>query len=147
MRSDTGTPNSQAIPYFIALTSAGLLRALYVGRAESGQRREEGPPSGRIRVGLDSYVDLDNSTMGGPASGFKAIRQLIRQYCSEEHSIQLSVRVFDCFSVMATLGCLLSTSQRKAIRLSSTNLWAIGENRCQLRSRRELIRSGVIDRG
>jgi hypothetical protein len=34
-----------------------------VGLAESGQRREEGPPSSRIKVGLDSYVDPDKKSV------------------------------------------------------------------------------------
>jgi hypothetical protein len=34
-----------------------------VSLAESGQRREEGPPSGWIKVGLDSYVDPDTLSL------------------------------------------------------------------------------------
>ena len=66
---------------------------LGVGLAESGQRREEGPLSGRIRVGLDSYVDHDKLTMGASARGFKAMRRLGRQYCSRENILLVSARV------------------------------------------------------
>ena len=33
---------------------------LWVGRAERGQRRAEGPLSGWIKIGLDSYIEPDN---------------------------------------------------------------------------------------
>src|SRR5580704_8209450 len=38
-------------------TSSGLRSELYAGLAERGQRRAEGPPSGWIKFGLDSYID------------------------------------------------------------------------------------------
>jgi hypothetical protein len=47
--------------------------ALGVGRAESGQRQEEAPLSGQIKVGLDSYVDPDNLSLGESATGVNAI--------------------------------------------------------------------------
>jgi hypothetical protein len=36
---------------------------LYVGLAERGLRRVEGPPLGLDQMGLDSYVDPDLSTV------------------------------------------------------------------------------------
>jgi hypothetical protein len=53
--------------------STGLRsRLVSVGLSESGRRREKGPQSDRIKVGPDSYVGPDHSSVGGPAGGIKA---------------------------------------------------------------------------
>jgi hypothetical protein len=37
------------------------------------KRQKEEPPSGRIKVGLDSYVDPDNVSLGGSAVEVKTV--------------------------------------------------------------------------
>src|ERR1700719_148568 len=59
-----------------------------VGLAESGQRREKGPPSGRIKVGLDSYVDPDKHQSGQIRCGRQGnYTARLKIMFSEEHVI------------------------------------------------------------
>ena len=58
--------------------SKGLrFQSVSVGLSESGQRREEGPQSDRIKVGPDTYVGPDQSTLGAPSDGVKVTTGLV----------------------------------------------------------------------
>ena len=60
--------------------STAFASSICVGLAESGQTREEGPPSGRIKVGLDSYSDPDRLSLSGSGVGVKAMMEIDRRY-------------------------------------------------------------------
>lgn len=58
--------------------STGLrFQKVSVGLSESGQRREEGPQSDRIKVGPDSYVGPDQSSLGAPIGGVKVMSHFV----------------------------------------------------------------------
>jgi hypothetical protein len=72
-------------------TSASLPFVYYVGAAESGQRREEGPRSGWIKVELASYYDPDNLSIGG---SYDAVKPTLTDHplsCSLQHSLILDL--------------------------------------------------------
>jgi hypothetical protein len=60
---DTATSGMNGDEVVLYQPPWALVSNACVGLAESGQRREEGPPSSRIKVGLVSYVDPDWFTL------------------------------------------------------------------------------------
>lgn len=78
MRAESSVRIVQNPNRFHATASTGLDRGRYeLVERDSGQRREEGPLSGRIKVGFDSYIDPESLSLSESQLGVNAMARLV----------------------------------------------------------------------